>query len=67
MEPYQYDFPLLHIHYSVRTHVNYDEIIQEVRDTDHFASLEWFGHNAKDILKAEMKVLTNRNLEVVTS
>ncbi|RAT01555.1 3-dehydroshikimate dehydratase [Bacillus cereus] len=47
--------------------VNYDEIIQEVRDTDHFASLEWFGHNAKDILKAEMKVLTNRNLEVVTS
>ncbi len=48
--------------------VNYDEIIQEVRDTDHFASLlEWFGHNAKDILKEEMKVLINRKLEVVTS
>lgn len=47
--------------------VNYDEIIREVRDTDHFASLEWFGHNAKDILKEEMKVLTNRKLEVVSS
>ena len=47
--------------------VNYDEIIQEVKDTDHFASLEWFGNNAKDILKEEMKVLTNRKLEVVTS
>lgn len=47
--------------------VNYDEIIREVRDTDHFASLEWFGHNAKDILKEEMKALTNRKLEVVSS
>ncbi|WP_242308403.1 sugar phosphate isomerase/epimerase family protein [Bacillus cereus group sp. BfR-BA-01524] len=47
--------------------VNYDEIIQEVRDTDLFASLEWFGHNSKEILKEEMKVLINRNLEVVTS
>ncbi|EJQ52613.1 3-dehydroshikimate dehydratase [Bacillus cereus BAG6X1-2] len=47
--------------------VNYDEIIREVRDTDHFASLEWFGHNAKDILKEEMRALTNRKLEVVTS
>ncbi|MFD6509667.1 sugar phosphate isomerase/epimerase family protein [Bacillus sp. NPDC060175] len=47
--------------------VNYDEIIQEVSDTEHFASLEWFGHNAKDILKEEMRVLTNRKLEVVTS
>ncbi|VXC50106.1 3-dehydroshikimate dehydratase [Bacillus mycoides] len=47
--------------------VNYDEIIREVRDTDHFASLEWFGHSAKDILKEEMKVLTNRKLEVVSS
>ncbi|MBJ7983852.1 sugar phosphate isomerase/epimerase family protein [Bacillus cereus] len=47
--------------------VNYDEIIREVRDTDHFASLEWFGHNAKDILKEEMRALTSRKLEVVTS
>ncbi|KUF25908.1 3-dehydroshikimate dehydratase [Bacillus sp. G3(2015)] len=47
--------------------VNYDEIIQEVRGTDLFASLEWFGHNAKEILKEEMKVLINRKLEVVTS
>ncbi|AND07483.1 sugar phosphate isomerase/epimerase [Bacillus thuringiensis] len=47
--------------------VNYDEIIQEVRDTNLFASLEWFGHNSKEILKEEMKVLINRNLEVVTS
>ncbi|WP_305455343.1 sugar phosphate isomerase/epimerase family protein [Bacillus mycoides] len=47
--------------------VNYDEIIREVRGTDHFASLEWFGHNAKDILKEEMKALTNRKLEVVSS
>lgn len=47
--------------------VNYDDIIREVRDTDYFASLEWFGHNAKDILKEEMKVLTDRRLEVVTS
>ena len=47
--------------------VNYDEIIQEVRDTNYFASLEWFGHNAKDILKEEMKILINRKLEVVTS
>ncbi|KAA6479640.1 sugar phosphate isomerase/epimerase family protein [Bacillus cereus] len=47
--------------------VNYDEIIQEVRDTNLFASLEWFGHNSKEILKEEMKVLISRNLEVVTS
>ncbi|MFE6137227.1 sugar phosphate isomerase/epimerase family protein [Bacillus sp. NPDC057893] len=47
--------------------VNYDEIIQEVSDTEQFASLEWFGHNAKDILKEEMRALTNRKLEVVTS
>ncbi|MFE7375533.1 sugar phosphate isomerase/epimerase family protein [Bacillus cereus] len=47
--------------------VNYDEIIQEVRDTNLFASLEWFGHNSKEVLKEEMKVLINRNLEVVTS
>ncbi|PGQ11670.1 3-dehydroshikimate dehydratase [Bacillus cereus] len=47
--------------------VNYDEIIREVRDTEHFASLEWFGHNAKDILKEEMRALTNKKLEVVTS
>ncbi|PEB57183.1 3-dehydroshikimate dehydratase [Bacillus cereus] len=47
--------------------VNYDEIIQEVRDTNLFASLEWFGHNSKEILKEEIKVLINRNLEVVTS
>lgn len=47
--------------------VNYDEIIQEVRGTDLFASLEWFGHNSKEILKEEMKVLINRKLEVVTS
>lgn len=47
--------------------VNYDEVIQEVRDTNLFASLEWFGHNSKEILKEEMKVLINRNLEVVTS
>ena len=47
--------------------VNYDEIIQEVRDTDHFASLEWFGYNAKEILREEMKVLTNKNMVVVTS
>ena len=47
--------------------VNYDEIIREVRDTNHFASLEWFGHNAKDILKEEMRALTSRKLEVVTS
>ena len=47
--------------------VNYDEIIQEVRNTDLFASLEWFGHNSKEILKEEMKVLINRKLEVVTS
>ncbi|MDM5193227.1 sugar phosphate isomerase/epimerase family protein [Bacillus hominis] len=47
--------------------VNYDEIIREVRNTDYFASLEWFGHNAKDILKEEMRALTNRKLEVVTS
>jgi 3-dehydroshikimate dehydratase len=47
--------------------VNYDEIIREVKGTDHFASLEWFGHNAKDILKEEMRALTNRKLEVVTS
>ncbi|MES5894599.1 MULTISPECIES: sugar phosphate isomerase/epimerase family protein [Bacillus cereus group] len=46
--------------------VNYDEIIREVSNTDHFASLEWFGHNAKDILKEEMRALTNRKLEVVT-
>ena len=32
-----------------------------------FASLEWFGHNSKEILKEEMKVLINRKLEVVTS
>ncbi|AIE79166.1 3-dehydroshikimate dehydratase [Bacillus cereus] len=38
-----------------------------MRDTEHFASLEWFGNNTKDILKEEMKVLTNRKLEVVTS
>ncbi|TEX07898.1 sugar phosphate isomerase/epimerase family protein [Bacillus cereus] len=47
--------------------VNYDEIIQEVRGTDLFASLEWFGHNSKEILKEEMKVLINRKLEVVSS
>lgn len=47
--------------------VNYDEIIQEVRNTNLFASLEWFGHNSKEILKEEMKVLISRNLEVVTS
>lgn len=47
--------------------VNYDEITQKVSDTDRFASLEWFGKNSKKILKEEMKVLTSRNLEVVTS
>ncbi|PGM86883.1 sugar phosphate isomerase/epimerase family protein [Bacillus cereus] len=46
--------------------VNYDEIIREVSNTDHFASLEWFGHNAKDILKEEMRALKSRKLEVVT-
>ncbi|MDM5154531.1 sugar phosphate isomerase/epimerase family protein [Bacillus sp. DX1.1] len=47
--------------------VNYGDILREIQDTEHFASLEWFGYDAKDVLREEIVQLRRKQLSVVTS
>ncbi|WP_410982240.1 sugar phosphate isomerase/epimerase family protein [Bacillus cereus] len=46
--------------------VNYEEIIREIQGTEHFASLEWFGYDAKEVLREEIIQLRRKQLTVLT-
>ncbi|CAM4172415.1 3-dehydroshikimate dehydratase [Bacillus manliponensis] len=47
--------------------VDYEKILREIQETEHFGSLEWFGNDALHVLREDIAKLRRNELYVVSS